>query len=273
MGKRDQPASRGRCPGTTVCVSGISADIKKVALQEKFGDFGRIVRIEVPPGKAIAFVEFEETEDAAKAKLQCDGTMIDRHRIVCKVADGRAERPDFRSREPLGGSGLYPDRIGRGFKAEKRYIEELSSKSSLRSTTAAPFSEEKKDNGRKSRSPVRKGRSASRSPRRNDRSRQRAGKRERSRSHDHSRDRQIRHGVTSGKSDRGVRSRSRDARNPNRSSHSHRTGIPRQGTRQDAAEKQETRKDIGRDKVKLKPRVQCIGNESDDDIDSNVPLQ
>eukprot|EP00746_Dinoflagellata_sp_MGD_P143288 gnl/MRDRNA2_/MRDRNA2_76136_c0_seq1.p1 gnl/MRDRNA2_/MRDRNA2_76136_c0~~gnl/MRDRNA2_/MRDRNA2_76136_c0_seq1.p1 ORF type:complete len:340 (+),score=66.66 gnl/MRDRNA2_/MRDRNA2_76136_c0_seq1:110-1129(+) len=206
MGKRDQPASRGRNPGTTVCVSGISSDVKKVQLQEKFGDFGRIVRIEVPSGKAIAFIEFEDAGDAATAKRQTDGTTMGRNRIGCKLADDRSSEFKPREfREPLGGGGKYPDRIGRGFRDAKPYIEEWSSKSSLRSTAATHGKSAEdgaeKENTRKSRSPVSKGRSPG--------GKRDSGKSTRSRS-------PVKKGRSPSRSHKPRRSRSRSARRKDR---------------------------------------------------------
>lgn len=188
MGKRDQAATRDRVPGATVCVSGITGDCTKMKLQEKFGDFGDIVRLEILMSKQIAFVEFEDEADARTALRRCDGTTMGGHKITCKIAD-ESRTPEFskgskgRGREhSKGGASFEPERLGTGSahavrsfsggnSANKAYIEELGKKSSLRSAAnrsksrsktsgdrdaskrSSSIQESKEVGGRRSRSP------------------------------------------------------------------------------------------------------------------------
>ena len=43
-----------------MAITGVTERTKKTSLQEAFGEFGRIIRIEVPNQKTVAFVEYEE---------------------------------------------------------------------------------------------------------------------------------------------------------------------------------------------------------------------
>lgn len=80
--------------GTTLCVSGVVDRVKKTVLQEAFGDFGHIVRIEVPEGRRVAFVEFESRTDATDAQKAVDGTSVGGVRVTVKLADNRVRNVD-----------------------------------------------------------------------------------------------------------------------------------------------------------------------------------
>mmetsp|Transcript_112875 Transcript_112875/g.224656 ORF Transcript_112875/g.224656 Transcript_112875/m.224656 type:complete len:174 (+) Transcript_112875:129-650(+) len=74
-------------PQCTVAVTGVTERTKKTALQEAFGEFGRIIRIEVPDGKTVAFVEYEEKRDANDAIEDMDGKSIEGRRIGVRLVE------------------------------------------------------------------------------------------------------------------------------------------------------------------------------------------
>lgn len=86
-------------PESTVAVSGVKERTKKTSLQEAFGDFGRIIRIEapggsagvgwgeVPEGKQVAFVEFEERRDASEAILEMNNRSFEGRRIGVRMVE------------------------------------------------------------------------------------------------------------------------------------------------------------------------------------------
>jgi len=74
-------------PQCTVAVTGVSERTKKTALQESFGEFGRIIRIEVPDGKTVAFVEYEEKRDANDAIDCMNGKAIEGRRIGVRLVE------------------------------------------------------------------------------------------------------------------------------------------------------------------------------------------
>merc|ERR1711933_634412 len=76
-------------PGTRLCVHGLPAGIKKTALQAAFGEFGDVVRIEVPQDQPVAFIEFEEPNDATEAARDMDGKTIERQRVNVRLVDDR----------------------------------------------------------------------------------------------------------------------------------------------------------------------------------------
>lgn len=74
-------------PQCTVAVTGVTERTKKTALQEAFGEFGRIIRIEVPDGKTLAFVEYEERRDASDAIKTMNGKMVEGRRIGVRLVE------------------------------------------------------------------------------------------------------------------------------------------------------------------------------------------
>ncbi|CAE8588188.1 unnamed protein product, partial [Polarella glacialis] len=74
-------------PQCTVAVTGVSERTKKTSLQESFGEFGRIIRIEVPDGKSMAFVEYEERRDASDAIKDMDGKAVEGRRIGVRLVE------------------------------------------------------------------------------------------------------------------------------------------------------------------------------------------
>ncbi|CAE6953521.1 srp1 [Symbiodinium natans] len=74
-------------PHCTVAVTGITDKMKKTVLQASFGEFGRIIRIEVPDGKTVAFVEFEERQDANDAIKEMHNTLIEDRRIGVRMVE------------------------------------------------------------------------------------------------------------------------------------------------------------------------------------------
>ncbi|CAE7242345.1 srp1 [Symbiodinium sp. CCMP2592] len=84
-------------PESTVAVTGITDKMKKTVLQASFGEFGRIIRIEVPDGKTVAFVEFEERRDADDAVKEMHNALVEGRRIgVRMVEDLEAKQPRAR---------------------------------------------------------------------------------------------------------------------------------------------------------------------------------
>ncbi|OLP88936.1 RNA-binding post-transcriptional regulator csx1 [Symbiodinium microadriaticum] len=89
-------------PESTVAVTGITDKLKKTALQASFGEFGRIIRIEVPDGKTVAFVEFEEHRDANDAVKEMHNALVEGRRIGVRMVEdletkqhrGREDPPD-----------------------------------------------------------------------------------------------------------------------------------------------------------------------------------
>mmetsp|Transcript_64619 Transcript_64619/g.179731 ORF Transcript_64619/g.179731 Transcript_64619/m.179731 type:complete len:205 (-) Transcript_64619:243-857(-) len=78
-----------RAVGKTICVTGISDGEKKTTLQGAFGDFGDITRIEIPPGRSVAFVEFTEKRDAQEAADVMDRKTINGCIVTVRLADER----------------------------------------------------------------------------------------------------------------------------------------------------------------------------------------
>mmetsp|Transcript_32518 Transcript_32518/g.77270 ORF Transcript_32518/g.77270 Transcript_32518/m.77270 type:complete len:229 (+) Transcript_32518:73-759(+) len=74
-------------PQCTVAVTGVTERTKKTALQESFGEFGRIIRIEVPDGKTVAFVEYEERRDANDAIEVMNGKTVEGRRIGVRLVE------------------------------------------------------------------------------------------------------------------------------------------------------------------------------------------
>mmetsp|Transcript_61765 Transcript_61765/g.137892 ORF Transcript_61765/g.137892 Transcript_61765/m.137892 type:complete len:147 (+) Transcript_61765:91-531(+) len=74
-------------PECTVAVTGVTEKTKKTALQEAFGEFGRIIRIEVPEGKSMAFVEFEERRDANDAIKEMNNETLEGRRIGVRMVE------------------------------------------------------------------------------------------------------------------------------------------------------------------------------------------
>jgi len=145
-------------PQCTVAVTGVSERTKKTSLQEAFGEFGRIIRIEVPAQKTVAFVEYEEKRDASDAIADMNGKTIEGRRIGVRLvedlppkvdrnapsredanvqhapATGRADAPWMRrggggggasssrlgSPSPRGGGGGGSSRSARGHEDERR---------------------------------------------------------------------------------------------------------------------------------------------------------
>mmetsp|Transcript_82767 Transcript_82767/g.239168 ORF Transcript_82767/g.239168 Transcript_82767/m.239168 type:complete len:319 (+) Transcript_82767:77-1033(+) len=81
-------------PQCTVAVSGVTERTKKTSLQEAFGEFGRIIRIEVPEGKSVAFVEFEEKRDANDAIEDMNGKAIEGRRIGVRLVEDLPPKTD-----------------------------------------------------------------------------------------------------------------------------------------------------------------------------------
>merc|ERR1712194_184749 len=81
-------------PQCTVAVTGVTERTKKTSLQESFGEFGRIIRIEVPNQKAVAFVEYEEKRDADDALKEMNGQNIEGKRIGVRLVEDLPPKAD-----------------------------------------------------------------------------------------------------------------------------------------------------------------------------------
>eukprot|EP00933_Yihiella_yeosuensis_P014476 TRINITY_DN12974_c1_g1_i1.p1 TRINITY_DN12974_c1_g1~~TRINITY_DN12974_c1_g1_i1.p1 ORF type:complete len:175 (-),score=17.14 TRINITY_DN12974_c1_g1_i1:47-571(-) len=97
---------RARNTGATICISGISENEKKTTLQGVLGDFGHVVRIEIPAGRRVAFVEFEDKRDANEAVRSLDRKTIGRSTVSVKMADDRTPGEG-------GSKGKGKDKFGR----------------------------------------------------------------------------------------------------------------------------------------------------------------
>ncbi|CAE8590576.1 unnamed protein product, partial [Polarella glacialis] len=61
---------------------------RKTNIQAKFGDFGQILKLEVPEGN-VASIEYEDKRDAEDAVRTLDGTQMFGRTLTVKISDGR----------------------------------------------------------------------------------------------------------------------------------------------------------------------------------------
>ena len=78
-------------PGTRICVQGLPLKVRKTVLQGAFGDFGNVVKIEMPQEQSVAFIEFEDPGDAADAAESMDGKTIEKQRVSVRLVDDHRE--------------------------------------------------------------------------------------------------------------------------------------------------------------------------------------
>jgi len=62
---------------------------RKTTLQAKFGDFGQILRIEIPEGQARAYIQYEDKRDAEDAVADLNHSSIAGRQITCEIATGK----------------------------------------------------------------------------------------------------------------------------------------------------------------------------------------
>merc|ERR1719203_1618566 len=62
---------------------------RKTTLQAKFGDFGQILRIEIPEGQGTAYIQYEDKRDAEDAVSEIDGQTICGRKVKVQIATGR----------------------------------------------------------------------------------------------------------------------------------------------------------------------------------------
>eukprot|EP00929_Paragymnodinium_shiwhaense_P065297 TRINITY_DN32748_c0_g1_i1.p1 TRINITY_DN32748_c0_g1~~TRINITY_DN32748_c0_g1_i1.p1 ORF type:complete len:179 (+),score=43.49 TRINITY_DN32748_c0_g1_i1:77-613(+) len=93
--------------GCRISVSGLPQAIKKTVLQDKFGDFGQIVKLDVPTDKAMAYIEYEDPQDAADAVQDMDGAKIEGQKVTVQRADEKP-RAYFTGYAVGEGRGMLP---------------------------------------------------------------------------------------------------------------------------------------------------------------------
>lgn len=86
---------------------------KKTTLQAKFGDFGQILRLEIPEEQAIAYIQYEDKRDAEDAIVELNGSKMCGHQLRVEIATGR---------DAAGGAGGF-----RKVDIEKR-VDEMTRK-------------------------------------------------------------------------------------------------------------------------------------------------
>ncbi|CAE8665198.1 unnamed protein product, partial [Polarella glacialis] len=87
--------------GCRLLVRGLPEGVKKTVLQGAFGEFGRIVKLEVPADKpGCAFIEYDEQRDASDALSELNGAVLEKHKISVVGSD---EKPKvYTSGHPIG---------------------------------------------------------------------------------------------------------------------------------------------------------------------------
>ncbi|CAJ1345600.1 unnamed protein product [Effrenium voratum] len=93
-------------PECTVAITGVTEKTKKTALQEAFGEFGRIIRIEVPEGKSVAFVEYEEKRDASDAIQDMNHQSLEGRKIGVRLVEDLPTK----DRDPRRAKDAPPER-------------------------------------------------------------------------------------------------------------------------------------------------------------------
>ncbi|CAK0850235.1 unnamed protein product [Prorocentrum cordatum] len=172
---------RERNAGTTICISGLSDREKKTTLQEALGDYGHIVRIEIPPGRRVAFVEYEEKRDATEAMTAMDGKKIGESSVTIRFADDRPP-PGAQPRQPPRRAGeVLLDQ--RGVRREEQVVRQMqaeaeaaASRPGSRSSGRGRSSSRGRRRGGRRRSRGRSRRSGGGRPRRSSRARSRSSR-------------------------------------------------------------------------------------------------
>merc|ERR1712187_159385 len=71
---------------TTLCISGLSKNVKKQDIQAAFQDFGHIVRLDNRSG--LVFIEYRDKADALDAISEMNGRSIAGCQVQVALADG-----------------------------------------------------------------------------------------------------------------------------------------------------------------------------------------
>mmetsp|Transcript_55867 Transcript_55867/g.130776 ORF Transcript_55867/g.130776 Transcript_55867/m.130776 type:complete len:146 (+) Transcript_55867:93-530(+) len=72
--------------GYRLCVSGLKEKTSKTTLQTAFGEYGHVIKLEQPK-VGVAYLTYQEREDAEDAKKYLDGESIDGQRVRVTWAD------------------------------------------------------------------------------------------------------------------------------------------------------------------------------------------
>ncbi|MBR9707350.1 MAG: RNA-binding protein [Candidatus Diapherotrites archaeon] len=79
-------------------VGNLNYSVTAEQLKELFAKYGEVKNANVIPNKGFGFVEFENTEDATKAKDELNGTDFEGRALKVNEAQPRQPRNDFGSR-------------------------------------------------------------------------------------------------------------------------------------------------------------------------------
>ena len=77
-------AGQGQSEGesnTTIFVGGLDSDVTDEDLRQPFSQFGEVVSVKIPPGKACGFVQFANRKDAESAIHTLNGTVIGKQTV------------------------------------------------------------------------------------------------------------------------------------------------------------------------------------------------
>nr|GEW53269.1 serine/arginine-rich SC35-like splicing factor SCL30A [Tanacetum cinerariifolium] len=108
---------RDRDLPTSLLVRNLRRDCRPEDLRRPFGQFGPLKDIYLPRDyysgepRGFGFVQFLEPADAAEAKYQMDGQVLQGRQLTVVFAEENRKKPtDMRTRERRGGSGRFNDR-------------------------------------------------------------------------------------------------------------------------------------------------------------------
>ena len=94
----------GDSDGTKIFVYGVSADIPRDLLEDKFEKFGRVKEI-FNSGKGYAFITMDDERDAKAAIDELNGTTIDGQEVKVELSKPRSGGGGGRDRRGGGGGG------------------------------------------------------------------------------------------------------------------------------------------------------------------------
>ncbi|KAM0045089.1 putative RNA recognition motif domain, nucleotide-binding alpha-beta plait domain superfamily [Helianthus debilis subsp. tardiflorus] len=126
-GRRRSPSPRGRYGGgggsrgrdlpTSLLVRNLRRDCRAEDLRRPFGQFGPLKDIYLPRDyysgepRGFGFVQFVDPADAAEAKYQMDGQVLQGRQMTVVFAEENRKKPDdMRFRERRGGGSRFSDR-------------------------------------------------------------------------------------------------------------------------------------------------------------------
>lgn len=70
---------------TTLYVTNISSGVRAKDLAREFERYGRLVRCDIPAGRAYAFIEYEDERDADDAQYEMDNKKFEGRRLIVEV--------------------------------------------------------------------------------------------------------------------------------------------------------------------------------------------